>query len=381
MMQSDSNTTSIAHRRSSTPLRPLSRIVSSSSHLQATFHYSHLDFGNTDNIEPLPAAWDSSMEVCDHDNNTNNNNHNNINNDNDNMDNVYNNGQALEETSSFVSPTPRPRGAKSFSNMRNPVDGLVALGRRLSFWHRHTNHSDNIEKNHTHHTRGKSWDMRIKHSLFKGDNINRRPSLHSPAALHVFYAPAGSIPTPIPGNGMEPPVIPDSLQAGAAARAAAAAQNEINNASRDASLSFDTGLARDSESGIEVSEYSDTDPSTACSDPVTSLPAEIVSHMLSYLDPQSLMNCELVSRSWHEQACSRHVWRQVFHRVYGRRASGGPCTGKKPSTGLGKKSPNQNWKRMFLVRHALEQRWKEGKAAAIYLQGHKDSVYCVQFDE
>jgi F-box and WD-40 domain protein 1/11 len=36
---------------------------------------------------------------------------------------------------------------------------------------------------------------------------------------------------------------------------------------------------------------------------------------------------------------------------------------------------------MFMVRQALERRWKEGEAAAIYLQGHKDSVYCVQFDE
>ena len=43
--------------------------------------------------------------------------------------------------------------------------------------------------------------------------------------------------------------------------------------------------------------------------------------------------------------------------------------------------PNQDWKKMLLIRRALDRRWKEGKAAAIYLQGHKDSVYCVQFDE
>lgn len=36
---------------------------------------------------------------------------------------------------------------------------------------------------------------------------------------------------------------------------------------------------------------------------------------------------------------------------------------------------------MTLVRQALDRRWKDGKAAAIYLQGHTDSVYCVQFDE
>jgi hypothetical protein len=53
----------------------------------------------------------------------------------------------------------------------------------------------------------------------------------------------------------------------------------------------------------------------------------------------------------------------------------------KQSSGLGKSIPNQDWKKMYLTRRALDQRWKDGKAAAIYLQGHQDSVYCSQFDE
>lgn len=36
---------------------------------------------------------------------------------------------------------------------------------------------------------------------------------------------------------------------------------------------------------------------------------------------------------------------------------------------------------MAIVRRNLDQRWKDGKAAAIYLKGHADTVYCVQFDE
>ena len=36
---------------------------------------------------------------------------------------------------------------------------------------------------------------------------------------------------------------------------------------------------------------------------------------------------------------------------------------------------------MWRARKALEQRWADGYAAAIYLEGHTDSVYCVQFDE
>lgn len=93
------------------------------------------------------------------------------------------------------------------------------------------------------------------------------------------------------------------------------------------------------------------------------------------------MSCELVSRAWREQAGSRHVWRHVFRRIYGYQESSDPIRRKKPSAGLGKTMPNQDWKRMLLIRRALDRRWKEGKAAAIYLQGHKDSVYCVQFDE
>lgn len=92
------------------------------------------------------------------------------------------------------------------------------------------------------------------------------------------------------------------------------------------------------------------------------------------------MRSELVSRAWKEQASSRHVWRTVFRRAYGYGRSHSTALKTKPSAGLGKSQPNQNWKRMFLVRCALERRWKEGKAAAIYLHGHKDSVYCAQFD-
>jgi F-box and WD-40 domain protein 1/11 len=115
-------------------------------------------------------------------------------------------------------------------------------------------------------------------------------------------------------------------------------------------------------------------------DPVALLPAEISAHILSYLDPDSLLNSELVSRSWL-QATSSHVWKRVFHGAYERRPQSETATKFKQSAGLGKSIPKQDWKKMFLVRRALDQRWKDGKAAAIYLQGHTDGVYCSQFDE
>lgn len=116
-------------------------------------------------------------------------------------------------------------------------------------------------------------------------------------------------------------------------------------------------------------------------DPIQHLPSEIVALVLSYLDPESLKTVECISRAWNEAARSHHVWRAVFRTKYGRCLRGDSYHAKTQSLGLGKTLPNQDWKRMFLVRQALEHRWKEGKAAAIYLHGHRDSVYCVQFDE
>jgi F-box and WD-40 domain protein 1/11 len=115
---------------------------------------------------------------------------------------------------------------------------------------------------------------------------------------------------------------------------------------------------------------------------VAYLPAELISHILSFLTPTSLMQAELVSRSWNKAASSHHVWRNVFRQEYSHQQSSKlRATKKTQSAGLGKTLPNQDWKKMTLVRQALDRRWKDGKAAAIYLQGHTDSVYCVQFDE
>lgn len=107
-----------------------------------------------------------------------------------------------------------------------------------------------------------------------------------------------------------------------------------------------------------------------------------MAHILSFLDADSLKNAELVSRSWNVHASSSNVWREVFYREYrdSRNVTRTPGIPKR-AMGLGRKKPAQDWKKVYKVRHTLENRWKSGKAAAIYLHGHQDSVYCVQFDE
>jgi len=304
-------------------------------------------------------------------------------------------GQAPDDTSESAEAVPRRRPSRSFSNLRHPVDGLRALGRRLSVTIRNKSSKQTLQSqfddahidsdSRSYYISSGSWDARSRNPSFKY-SINRRPSLNSVSALHSFYAPTASVAAPIPGNGLEPPILPNDMGAGSAARAAAAAQNEMARVERDAVKSRDAKITLDSESGIGIdlrdrADGSETELAVVRLDPVRHLPSEITSQVLSYLDPKSLTQAELVSRAWNEQAISRHVWRHVFRRAYKHRRPSVTSSKKKQAAGLGKTLPNQDWKRMFLVRRALEHRWKEGKAAAIYLHGHKDSVYCAQFDE
>lgn len=163
----------------------------------------------------------------------------------------HDNGQVLEETSAFPEPTPRRRTSRSFSNLLHGVDdGLRALGRRLSVSIRKKSSRHNLQDARPEDrpakfpSVGSSGDGRSRNAWFRGPSINRRPSLHSVSALQTFYAPTGNH----TGIGLEPPVFSGDLLGGAAARAAAAAQNEMAKAEREDSKIFD----KDSESGIEI---------------------------------------------------------------------------------------------------------------------------------
>ncbi|KAL4768111.1 WD40-repeat-containing domain protein [Aspergillus nidulans var. acristatus] len=274
-------------------------------------------------------------------------------------------GSALENINPVCGQPGGRRSAKSFSGLRHSVDGLRALGRRLSVTIRSKS------------SRTSNSPFQHEHELGPQNNQDGEEDGFD----HPEYVPAlqgYSIPLAIPGKGLEPPIVPNHLCSGAAARAAAAAQNEMARKSEQAKLT------QDSESGIGIvlqdrSDSSDGETDVVRSDPAVAFPAEIMAQVLSYLDPESLMKSGLVSRAWSEQVSSQHVWRNVFRSYYGKCCHSG--SGKQPAAGLGKNTFQQDWKRLYLIRRALESRWKEGKAAAIYLQGHTDSVYCAQFDE
>ncbi|KAJ5953197.1 hypothetical protein N7454_000093 [Penicillium verhagenii] len=301
------------------------------------------------------------------------------------------NASVVEEMEPFPHAAPRR------------LDGLVALGRRLSVTIRNKSSKHNLQvqgeeakeedneyrhyqiAGHSHKRNAASgnWEVRPQPWTHGYSQVNRRPSLNSVSALHSFYAPTAAIPAPIPGHGLEPPILPNDRFSGAAARAAAAAQNEqmeiarLELAQAERRKMLDTIVTQDSESGIEIDLRDHTDSDTELDimrlDPASYLPAELMTHILCHLDPASLLNSELVSRLWNQQASSPFVWKPVFRGAYPRRPASTTATKKKQLSRVGQTDAPP--------RLEENHRWKEGKAAAIYLHGHQDSVYCAQFDE
>ncbi|CAE7013764.1 hypothetical protein CFE70_002420 [Pyrenophora teres f. teres 0-1] len=204
-------------------------------------------------------------------------------------------------------------------------------------------------------------------------------------------------------NVFTPPVYPPVLPGSAARQAAAAANQDRQNQLRreqEHTQRFLNGLIttsmrdddiKDNESGVDMTCASpivraDSVTEKKMIDPFQRLPAELATTVLSNLDAASLVRAERVSRSWHEHASSPHVWRNVFLRKHEPEVHVSPAPIQMGGLGTGKMSggnpaPAQDWKRMFEARSIIDARWKTGTPAAIYLNGHTDSVYCCQFDE
>ncbi|EOA90053.1 hypothetical protein ACJQWK_07968 [Exserohilum turcicum] len=200
-----------------------------------------------------------------------------------------------------------------------------------------------------------------------------------------------------------PLTYPSQAVPGTAARQAAAAanqdrQNQLRR-EQEHTQRFLNGLIpssrdddiKDNESGVDMTCASpivraDSVTEKKMIDPFQRLPAELVTTVLSNLDAASLVRAERVSRSWNEHAASPHVWRNVFLRKHEPEVHVSPAPIQMGGLGTGKMAggnpaPAQDWKKMFEARATIDARWKTGAPAAIYLNGHTDSVYCCQFDE
>lgn len=210
-----------------------------------------------------------------------------------------------------------------------------------------------------------------------------------------------SSPHPRPGLGNDPPVIPRNSGSGARAAVAAWQQDTFPAAMpiRNKRLTLDSAH-NDRESGIGIAVTSamaddahDLNTVTAegevllsgCApnriDFVHRLPAELAIQVLAHLDASGLAIASLVSRQWREVVCTQHVWRESYLREKtGTYATSEPIA---PGTGQGIPmiQPHIDWKDAYRATEELAKRWKQGKASSIYLNGHSDSIYCLQFDE
>lgn len=230
---------------------------------------------------------------------------------------------------------------------------------------------------------------------------------------------------PTPGSAAAPPYIPRNT-GGAAKAAAAAAQQYLHQgrqvspppALRNRHWLGDFGVLRknnsnDRESGIGIMvtgpDEAGADTDTAIDDDgdmdeanteaimsvqgqqqdanisrvdfVARVPVELAIQILACLDGAALTNASLVSRRWNEVVASQHVWREAFLRA--KTATYATSRPIAPGTALGVPAvaPEVDWRDLYRVREELDHSWKVGSAKPIYLNGHQDSIYCLQFDE
>jgi F-box and WD-40 domain protein 1/11 len=192
---------------------------------------------------------------------------------------------------------------------------------------------------------------------------------------------------PIPGTGNAPPVIPHL--GGAAARATAAAQNELL-LDRVRNLSVFDEAPGDHDSGVNIlatipkhqpqAQIPDSSVSSQV-DFIELLPLELSIQILSRLNCHGLAQAARVSHTWRRISSSHHVWREAFLGDKSRTFATSVPVMPGKGFGLPVSQPDTKWKEIYRIRQELEMKWKRGEATPIYLHGHLDSIYCVQFDE
>lgn len=139
-----------------------------------------------------------------------------------------------------LSPSSR-RGLSGFSQA---VDGLRSLRRRPSS---RIDRNENVDYQPSATSRSARW---LQHYAIGTFWPRRRMRITHETSREQFTKPVDVV-SPLPGSCLKPPRIPHDLTSGAAARAAAATQNEILESVRN-QRSVDLKIPRDSESGIGI---------------------------------------------------------------------------------------------------------------------------------
>lgn len=149
---------------------------------------------------------------------------------------------------------------------------------------------------------------------------------------------------------------------------------------------FDDDSCKDSVGDAQYMEVDEEPkPKPPRQDFVETLPSEIALQIFEHLDAQALLVAQRVGPAWRAMVDDSSVWRAAYLRKYDRRIYTDPAPIQVGGVGSGRTNkPNQEWKKMYKARLDLEQNWRKGArdaGKAVYLSGHTDSVYCLQFDE
>jgi len=202
------------------------------------------------------------------------------------------------------------------------------------------------------------------------------------------------------------PHFPHDPAGGDAARRAAAASNgsrylhptlamstsqPLYQIQRDSYRRSISSIPNASDSGADLVSNADIDMMDADKhveeariDPVTVLPTEIVALVFSHLDAFTLKACRAVTKSWATIAADSIIWRGQYLSEFRKEVYVDPAPIQIGGAGTGRPNqPLQQWELMYDARKRLNQNWARGEEGgkAVYLSGHTDSVYCVQFDE
>ncbi|KAL2163990.1 hypothetical protein VTH06DRAFT_3204 [Thermothelomyces fergusii] len=228
-----------------------------------------------------------------------------------------------------------------------------------------------------------AWSRLRKEAGFQ--RYSQTPSTGYPD--HTFapdLEPIESPTFPIPGSGEQPPIIPRNTGAAARHAAAIACSGRHGCDTMDAAMPAEPCVPEYDEvdSDVDVGTSASSDETAIVKvDFISQLPLELAIQILSLLDAPTLHTASRVCSGWYHVIRNQHIWRESFLRekttTY---ATSGPV---KPGAGLGVPPvrPANDWREIYRVRTELDRNWKEGKARPVYLNGHTDSIYCLQFDE
>jgi len=210
------------------------------------------------------------------------------------------------------------------------------------------------------------------------------------AGLDTIYSPLEShFPVrPVPGHGFAPPIIPEHT--GTAAKASAAAfQNDYMALTRQQYFYAEEFNDRESGIGIAVTApelrnevTARKDAGVARLDFIGQLPHELSVQVLAYLNAAQLAAASRVSKRWYEVVQDQYIWRQSFLREKTHTYATSRPIQPGAMAGIPSLRRGLEWQKIYQAREELDQRWlARCQARAVYLNGHLDSIYCLQFDE